>query len=190
MDIFDRITSRAGDTAATARHRADLAAHGRPGPGGFGALGLAALGAAAGAAAAFLLDPSRGRARRARLLDQGSAIIRRTGRHAAQAVHRAQSDVAGKVEAIQAGRSPDAKPVDDATLTDRVRSIVFRARSIPKGSLNVNVERGIVVIRGEVPDEATRKRIIDRVRDVEGVWSVRDLTHLPGQEAETVPTAS
>lgn len=190
MDIFDRIASRAGDTAATTRHRAELAARGRRGPGAFGALGLAALGAAAGAATAFLLDPSRGRARRARLLDQGTAIVRRTGRQAAQAVHRVQSDVTGKVEAIQAARSPDPNPVDDATLTDRVRSIVFRARSIPKGSLNVNVERGIVVIRGEVPDEATRKRITDRVRDVDGVWSVRDLTHLPGQEAQTVPTAS
>jgi len=190
MDIFDHIASRAGDTAATARQRADLAARGRRGPGAVGAVGLAALGAAAGAAAAFLLDPSRGRARRARLMDQGSAILRRTGRRATQVVHRVQSDVAGKVEAIQAARSPEARPLDDATLTDRVHSIAFRDPSIPKGSLNINVERGIVVIRGEVPDDATRERLLDEVRGVEGVWSVRDLTHLPGQEAATAPAAS
>jgi osmotically-inducible protein OsmY len=190
MDIFDRIASGAGDRGATARHRADLAAHGRRGPGALASVGLAALAAAAGAAAAFLLDPARGRARRARVLDQGSAIVRRAGRRATQAVHRVQSDVAGKVDAMQAARSPDAKPLDDATLTDRVHSIAFRDPSLPKGSLNINVERGIVVIRGEVPDDASRQRLLDEVRGVEGVWSVRDLTHLPGEEAATARTAS
>ena len=190
MNFFDRIASRAGDTAATALERADLAAHGRRGPGGLGAIGMAAIGAAAGAAAAFLLDPARERARRARLADQGTAILRRTGRHATQAVHRIQSNVTGKISAIDAARSPEPKPLDDATLTDRVLSTVFRDRSLPKRTININVERGVVVLRGEVPDEAKRAKLVDRVREVEGVWSVHDLTHLPGQEAETAPTAS
>jgi osmotically-inducible protein OsmY len=53
----------------------------------------------------------------------------------------------------------------------------------------VNVERGIVVVRGEVPDEATRKRILAEVEAVEGVWSVHDLTHLPGEQAVSARTA-
>ena len=40
---------------------------------------LIGIGAGAiGALAAFLADPSRGRARRARLLDEGAATVRRT----------------------------------------------------------------------------------------------------------------
>jgi osmotically-inducible protein OsmY len=48
------------------------------------------------------------------------------------------------------------------------------------------VERGVVVLRGEVPDQATRERLVAEVEAVDGVWTVRDLLHLPGEEAVTV----
>lgn len=147
------------------------------------ALATGFLGAAAGALAAFLLDPARGRARRARLADQAAAAARRAGRRAGQAMHRVRSDAAGKLEAARASRAPDARPIDDAALTDRVQSTVFRDAALPKGTVNVNVERGIVVLRGEVPDDATRRRLVGQVEAVDGVWSVRDLLHLPGEEA-------
>jgi osmotically-inducible protein OsmY len=54
----------------------------------------------------------------------------------------------------------------------------------------VNVERGIVVLRGEVPDEEMRARIVSEVEAIDGVWSVRDLLHLTGEPASTVPAAS
>ena len=87
--------------------------------------------------------------------------------------------------AIQAGQTTQARAIDDATLTDRVRSIVFRDDAVPKGDLNINVERGIVVLRGEVPDEALKARIVSEVEGIDGVWSVRDLLHLPGEPAVT-----
>ncbi len=190
MTLFDRIAATAGDTTTTARLRAERATRRRDGIGPATALGLASLGALAGAAAAFLLDPARGRARRARLVDQGGATLRRTGRHARHAVNRIGSDLAGRVAAVRAQRAPDTRALDDATLTDRVSSIVFRDHSIPKGALNVNVERGVVVLRGEIPDEAMRARLVADVDAVDGVWSVHDLMHLPGEEAVGVRVAS
>ena len=182
MTPLDRILHGAGDAAGTTRRRAQLAARGDRGPGIGGLLATGFLGAAAGAAASFLLDPARGRARRARLRDQGAATLRRAARSTGQAVTRVRADVAGRVSAIRAARSPSARPLDDVTLGDRIQSSVFRDSSLPKSAINVNVERGIVVLRGEVPDEATRERLITSVEAVDGVWSVRDLLHLPGQE--------
>jgi len=186
MNLFDRIINRAGDTAGGTRRRAELAARGDRGPGVRGAIATGILGAAAGAVASFLLDPARGRSRRARLLDQGAATVRRAARHAEHAFRRVRADVNGRIEATRASRSADTRPTDDASLTDRVRSTIFRDATFPKGDLNVNVERGIVVLRGEVPDAATRERLVAEVEAIDGVWSVRDLLHLPGEEAVAV----
>jgi gas vesicle protein len=186
MSRFDRIINRAGETAGETRRRAELAARGDRGPGPLAALAAGILGAAAGAVASFLLDPARGRSRRARLLDQGAATVRRAGRHADHAFRRVRADVGGRIEAARASRSADTRPTDDASLTDRVRSTIFRDATFPKGDLNVNVERGIVVLRGEVPDAATRERLVAEAEAIDGVWSVRDLLHLPGEEAVAV----
>jgi osmotically-inducible protein OsmY len=104
-------------------------------------------------------------------------------------VSRVRADVEGRAAAFRAARSADARPIDDVTLGDRVQSSVFRDSSLSKGDVNVNVERGIVVLRGEVPDQETRERLVAEVEAVEGVWSVRDLLHLPGEEAVSVPVA-
>lgn len=182
MSFIDRIRHGAGEAASGTRRRADLAARGDRGPGALSVLFTGLVGAAAGAIASFLLDPARGRARRARLLDQGGAALRRGARHATQAVNRVRSDLEGRVSAIQAARDVSTRPTDDGTLGDRIRSTVFRDGSLPKGDVNINVERGIVVLRGEIPDQATRERLVAEVEAVDGVWSVRDLLHLPGEE--------
>jgi osmotically-inducible protein OsmY len=187
---LDQLSTRGRRSADLLRERAELATRGDRGPGRLGGLLVGLLGAAAGAAAAFLFDPARGRARRARLSDQGAATVRRMTRQGEGLVRRVRSDVQGKLAATRAAGSPEARPLDDATLTDRVQSVVFRDSSVPKGDLNVNVERGIVVLRGEIPDEAMRARIVSEVEAVEGVWSVRDLLHLPGEPAPTVAVPS
>ena len=183
MNMFERLFDSASSTADTARDRARLAARGDDGP-SFGSIALAGLlGAAGGAVASFLFDPARGRARRARLADQAAATVRRGARAGEQAVKQVRSAVEARAAAFRAGQTTQARPIDDATLTDRVRSIVLRDDAVPKGDLNINVERGIVVLRGEVPDEELRARIVSEVEGIEGVWSVRDLLHLPGEPA-------
>ena len=187
---LDQLSTSGRRSADLIRERAELAARGDRGPGRVGGLIVGLLGAAVGAAAAFLFDPARGRARRARLTDQGAATVRRITRQGEGIVRRLRSDVQGKLAATRAAGSVEARPLDDATLTDRVQSVVFRDPSVPKGDLNINVERGIVVLRGEIPDEEMRARIVSEVEAVEGVWSVRDLLHLPGQSAPTAAVPS
>lgn len=184
---LDTIRSAVLGTADTARERATLAARGNGGIGAAGTIVIGIIGAAAGAAAAFLLDPARGRARRAALLDQGGATVRKGQRTLGRTVHQLQSAATARLAAAKAGRALSTAPMDDVTLNDRVRSIVFRESGVAKDNLNVNVERGIVVLRGEVPDEDARQALVAEVEKIDGVWSVRDLLHLPGEAASAEP---
>ena len=43
------------------------------------------------------------------------------------------------------------------------------------------------MLRVEVPDEAMRERLAREGAAIDGVWSVRNLLHLPGEASETVP---
>lgn len=144
------------------------------------------LGAGAGALGIFLLDPDRGRSRRARLADQASALARRGRRRLDRTTRLVTATVEGKVEALR-HVGPGAPPANDAALVERIETEVFRDPSIPKGAININAENGVVVIRGELPDLETRERLDAAVRRVAGVWDVSDLTHLVGEGS---PTAS
>lgn len=55
---------------------------------------------ATGAAAAYFLDPDRGKARRAHLRDRVAGKLRRTGRRLRRWEGRAESDVRGKLQAL------------------------------------------------------------------------------------------
>jgi osmotically-inducible protein OsmY len=154
----------------------------RRGPGWLGALVIGGIGAIAGAIVAFLTDPQRGRSRRAQLLDQGAATVRSARREAERAVHAAGSLAEGKLEALTL-RGSRVSPTDDVTLRDRAETELFRDASVPKGTINLSVERGILVLRGEVPDEEMRARLVHQAEGIDGVWSVRNMLHLPGEPA-------
>lgn len=142
---------------------------------------IAALAAAAGAVAAFLFDPARGRARRARLIDQGAATLRRTARQSQRAIGAARATASGGISAATHVASEGSTDLEDAALAAKVETQLFRDPSVPKGSINVNVERGIVVLRGEVPDAEMRDRLASEAERIGGVWSVHNLLHLPGE---------
>jgi osmotically-inducible protein OsmY len=152
----------------------------RRGPSWLGAAALAAGSATIGAAVAFLADPARGRSRRARLIDQSAASLRHARRGIERALRGVTSTAGGKLEAVMEGGSRVA-PTDDVTLRDRAESILFRDPAIPKGTINLNVERGVLVLRGEVPDDDLRERLAREAARIDGVWSVRNLLHLPGE---------
>ena len=145
---------------------------------------IAAATALAGAIATFLLDPARGRARRARLVDQAGATVRRAGRQAGRAAHFARSTASGRLAAARHAGDRDESFLDDGTLTAKVETKLFRDPSVPKGTININVERGIVVLRGEVPDAEMRDRLATEAGAIGGVWSVHNLLHLPGEVIE------
>jgi hypothetical protein len=148
-------------------------------------LTTALLGAALGAVAAFLLDPDRGRGRRLRLVDQGTAIGRRAVRLANRQRRLLGARTAGALSALQA-RGGQPESANDATLKERIESELLRDPKVPKGSININAEQGIVVLRGEVPTDAMREKLEKRASAIAGVWSVENLLHLPGEPAPTL----
>jgi osmotically-inducible protein OsmY len=77
--------------------------------------------------------------------------------------------------------------LDDETLKAKVESEVFRDTEAPKGDVNVNVEDGVVYLRGQLEDQSLIEELEQRVRTVQGVNGVENLLHTPGAEA---PTAS
>lgn len=188
MNLFDRLLARGEEATHETARRATYAMHGRESGGLLRRLMIVGGAALAGAGAALLLDPERGRSRRARLADQAAATVRRGVRTTERAVRRVRGEVTGRVTAMRHANDEGDPFPDDVTLGDRVQSELFRDESVPKGQLNVNVERGIVVLRGEVPDEAMRADLVQRVEAMPGVWAVRNLLHLPGETApqETV----
>lgn len=75
--------------------------------------------------------------------------------------------------------------VDDQTLKAKVESEVFRETEAPKGDVNVNVEFGVVYLRGQLEDQSLIEDLEQRVRTVQGVNRVENLLHTPGTEAPT-----
>ena len=184
MNMIERLLADGEQITNEASRRARIAVSGKERGSGWLGSALLALGSAtAGAALAMLFDPDRGRSRRARLADQAGAAVRHGVREAERATRRVKAGLTGRMAAMQhANEEGDPFP-DDVTLASKVQTELFRDPTVPKGTINVNVERGIVVLRGEVPDDAMRGDLASRVETMPGVWAVRNLLHLPGETA-------
>jgi hypothetical protein len=72
---------------------------------------------------------------------------------------------------------------DDQVLHDRVQSELFRDDDVPKSDININVEFGKVVLRGQVESRELIDDLVIRVRAIEGVNDVESLLHVPGEPA-------
>ena len=143
------------------------------------------FGAAAGAAAAHFLDPDSGTRRRNMLRDQALSKARR-GKQ--QAVTSA-SHAAGKAQGAVATATPSVpgshriEDVDDVTLARKVETEIFRDADAPKGQVSVDVQAGVVYLRGMVSDESWIERLADGAKKVDGVKGVKNLLHRPGTPA-------
>jgi osmotically-inducible protein OsmY len=140
-------------------------------------------GALLGWVAAFLYDPRQGRRRRAVARDWALARGRRVVRRGERAERYAVATTQGKLQALLHRHEGKKLQPDDATLVQKVESIIFRDADVPKGQISVNAERGVVYLRGEVPDQTLLDALVERTREVQGVQRVESLLHLPGQEA-------
>jgi osmotically-inducible protein OsmY len=81
------------------------------------------------------------------------------------------------------GRSSAEERLNDPALARKVESEVFRDGSLPKGDINVNVEYGVVYLRGELHDREQMDELVARTRKVNGVKGVENLLHLAGSTA-------
>lgn len=146
--------------------------------------GLAAFlaGAGAGAAAEFLLDPQQGRRRRHMAVERLTARLRRGKREAARAGRHA-ADRAQGVAARAIPSSRDAFELNDEGLKAKVESELFRPADAPKGSVDLNVEAGVVFLRGQVGDRAEAEELGQRAGRIDGVLGVENLLHVEGEPA-------
>jgi osmotically-inducible protein OsmY len=66
---------------------------------------------------------------------------------------------------------------NDQALAERVKSEIFQPADAPKDKVSVNVERGVVYLRGEVPKEGDISKLVKQANAVDGVNGVESLLH-------------
>lgn len=144
------------------------------------AAGIAVPAALGGAACQFFLDPERGRGRRAHAAQRLGGLRRRLQRRGERVARHAATETAGMAQRATHPQWSQSPPPDDVTLTRKVESEIFRDPDVPKGSIVVNAEHGVVFLRGSA-DDSERVRELERqtrsipgVRDVEVLLSTSD----------------
>lgn len=140
------------------------------------------LGGIIGGLLAYFLDPERGRARQIQARDQLAAFFRRRTREAGNAAQYAASTAQGWSQRTVT-LSSQRPAGDDVTVQQRVESEVFRDPSIDKGKISIDVENGVVVLRGELAEPRQIEAIERAARSVRGVVGVQNLLHQPGTPA-------
>jgi len=144
---------------------------------------LFALAGAIGAALAYFFDHDNGRRRRKIAVDKAGKLARKAGQQAQGVAAQAQGL---KEKATHPSEQEKPQP-DDVTLARKVESEIFRDADVPKGQINVNVEDGVVYLRGELEQRDLIDDLEAQARKVQGVLDVENLLHAPGQEAPAKP---
>lgn len=128
-------------------------------------------GAAIGAAAAYLLDPDRGRSRRARLQDQTAAMGRKAARRSRSWIRYQKGTARGFLHMLSRPIRKKQRSVDDHTLLQKIRSEAIGPwNNAAREDIEVDVDRGIVTVAGSVD----RIELIELIRKVDGVDAIRD----------------
>jgi osmotically-inducible protein OsmY len=130
---------------------------------------------AAGLAAGYFLDPDSGRRRRHEARDRALAVIRRGADRTRREAEYRTDQVEGKIAEAKSEAGPERPAANDQALADRVRSEIFQPADAPKGSVNVNVENGVVYLRGEVEQPDQIRKLVEQAGSVDGVSAVENL---------------
>jgi hypothetical protein len=133
---------------------------------------------AAGVALEFFFDPRSGSRRRHVARDRATAAFRRRARRVERHTRYEAGKAVGLAHKIT-DRNHLAPDLDDVGLVRKVESELFRDRTIPKGQISINADRGIVVLRGQLEDQELMRHIESDVRRVAGVRDVENLLHPP-----------
>ena len=110
-------------------------------------------------------------------------MVRRRARRSRRFVRMVGSYGRGKGARLFHSRPAERVQPDDVTLAHKVETELFRPADVPKGQININVQHGIVQLRGEVPQPEMIHDLVDRARRITGVRDVENLLHLPGTPA-------
>lgn len=126
-------------------------------------------GIAIGAAATWVMDPDRGRRRRALMRDKAIRASRVTGEVLDTTMHDIYNRSRG-IAVETRGWMLNSRPVDDNRLLERVRSRLGRVCSHPH-AIDVEVQDGQVTLRGPALT-AEVQNILSTAAGVRGVGSV------------------
>jgi osmotically-inducible protein OsmY len=137
------------------------------------------FGVALGATARHFLESSR----RNQLRDQALSKARAGASSAATTATYAAGKAKGAVAGATPGGHHHIEDVDDVTLARKVETEIFRDASAPKGQVSIDVQAGVVYLRGMVADETWIERLADQAKSVDGVKGVKNLLHRPGTPA-------
>ena len=171
-----RGSAKAGYLAGTGKERARTIAHrDHDGIDAMTAVGFGG-GIIAGGIIGFFLDPRQGRRRRHQARDRVLSVGRRGVNQAEQRAARSARGARGRFARL-IHRNGGAADLDDASLADQVRSEALRDHEVPKGQVNVNVEHGTVVLRGQLASQEQIDHLIAEAEQVEGVRGVKSLLH-------------
>ncbi|MDQ6621418.1 MAG: hypothetical protein M3Z31_17290 [Pseudomonadota bacterium] len=141
-------------------------------------------GVAVGAAAMYMLDPDRGRRRRALTRDKVQRLSKDTARLARQAARDTRQRLHGANARLQRRWGPAEANLDELRLIERVRSALGRCVSHPH-AIQVGAHGDVIVLSGPIL-QGELPRLLGVVRAVAGVGSVED--HLdPYESADGVP---
>jgi hypothetical protein len=143
---------------------------------------VAAPAFAAGVALEFFMDRRSGSRRRHLVRDRTTAALRRRARRVERQAHYEAGKLVGLAHSIT-HRAHAEQDLDDISLVRKVESELFRDRSLPKGQISINADRGTVVLRGQLDDAQQIQRIHRKVRKMAGVRDVQNLLHPPGKPA-------
>jgi len=141
------------------------------------------IGVGVGAAIAYMLDPNRGRRRRALVADQ----VRRASGKTRDAIDATMRDMTNRAVGIAAATRARLAhdDVDDATLIERVRATLGRVCSHSR-AIDVEVDDGNVTLRGPRL-RSELDTVLGGVAAVRGVRSVNNELELH-VSAEGVPS--
>lgn len=125
-----------------------------------------------GAGTAYLLDPRHGKRRRHVLRDRSLRLARRSQRLGTKKARFAGGHLRGLVATIRrTSKRPEAF-VDDAIVTQRIRSDALRDVGVSTRDVEVEVENGVATLRGSVEGRAVADKLVGRVGKVPGVEDV------------------
>jgi osmotically-inducible protein OsmY len=137
---------------------------------------ILAFGAVIGAGIAYLLDPDRGRSRRARLADQATARGRGAAKTAQQAFEYQKGVMKGAAHDLAQRFQPETA-YDDETLIQKVRSEALGYWDGPD-SVEIDITNGVVTVSGSVHDTAEHDRLLALIEDVDGITMIEDRVDL------------
>jgi len=139
-----------------------------------------------GAACAYLFDPERGPARRARLTDQVNSAIQK-GKAKVERKQRYDTGVAVG-EMAEAHGAGTLRPADDIEVVNGIKQ-VLAAMSFSTSDVTVEVVNGKTTLRGQVADPEQLLQIESEVTKVPGVSEIRSFLHLEGTPAPNKASA-